>query len=114
MCKWGTTVPLFLKIPADLSSTGQECWKVKQIDACIAPLVSALQGVGIDMRSSCCGHGKVRGEIILQEKLREKMLQVCCDNCPPSKPCVDVEEPACEWSQTITDRILALICEEIK
>ena len=66
MCSWGDTLPVLVKIPADLSATSEEYWKVKQIDSCIAPIVRGLQEAGIDMRSSCCGHGKARAEIILQ------------------------------------------------
>jgi len=38
-----------------------------KIDHCIAPIVKALQKGGIDMRASCCGHGKRRGRIELQD-----------------------------------------------
>jgi hypothetical protein len=54
-------------IPADLSCTGKARWKSAKIDACIAPIVKALQRGGIDMRGSCCGHGKAIGEIHLQD-----------------------------------------------
>lgn len=60
MCKHGDTVKVTVKIPADLSHTGKSYRKRTQIDRCIAPIVSALQTAGIDMRSSCCGHGKGR------------------------------------------------------
>ena len=61
------TVPVLVKIPADLSCTGEEKWKECPIDACIARLVWALQQAGVDMRSSCCGHGGSEGEITLQD-----------------------------------------------
>ena len=67
MCKWGTTTPVHVKIPADLSCTGEERWKDAQIDSCIAPLVRALQEGGIDMRGSCCGHDERPGHIDLQD-----------------------------------------------
>jgi len=67
MCEWGDHVNVQVKIPADLSSTGEEKWKDCLIDRCIAPLVKALQEGGIDMRGSCCGHGKGPGEIHLQD-----------------------------------------------
>ncbi|MCK4760213.1 MAG: hypothetical protein KAT69_09185 [Candidatus Aminicenantes bacterium] len=38
-----------------------------KIDKCIAPIVEALQKGGIDMRGSCCGHGKGPGRIDLQD-----------------------------------------------
>lgn len=67
MCKYGDTVNVVVIVPADLSSTGKEAWRTKAIDRCIAPIVHALQNANIDMRSSCCGHGKGDGEIILQD-----------------------------------------------
>jgi len=67
MCIWGTTTPVFVKVPADLSSTGRVKWKWEEIDSCIAGLVDALQTAGIDMRGSCCGHGQSFGSIHLQD-----------------------------------------------
>jgi len=67
MCAWGNTVPVLVRIPADLSCTGQARWAVKPIDRCIAPTVRVLQRAGIDMRSSCCGHGKGPPEIVVDE-----------------------------------------------
>jgi hypothetical protein len=60
-------IGVMVKIPADLSHTGQEQWKYAQIDACIAPIVKALQEGGIDMRGSCCGHDSGIGDIHLQD-----------------------------------------------
>jgi hypothetical protein len=59
-----------VKIPADLSYTGEERWKDAEIDAEIADIVKALQQGGIDMRASCSGHGKRPGEILLQDGRR--------------------------------------------
>jgi len=67
MCQWGTCVMVYVKVPADLSATGRDEWRLKAIDACIADIVAALQAAGIDMRSSCCGHGKELGHIELQD-----------------------------------------------
>ena len=68
-CKNCCEFPILVKvkIPADLSSTGEEEWKIDQIDACIAPIVKALQEGEIDMRGSCCGHGIMDGDIHLQD-----------------------------------------------
>lgn len=55
------------KIPADLSRCGKEVWKPCWIDACLAPIINALQLAGVDMRGSCCGHGEQFGEIYLQD-----------------------------------------------
>jgi hypothetical protein len=67
MCEHGTDVMVSVKIPADLSCDGQEKWKDVGIDACIAPIVKALQDGGVDIRSSCCGHGRQQGHIDLQD-----------------------------------------------
>jgi len=67
VCKVGEYELVNVKIPADLSHTGKSYWKKAQIDKCIAPIVKALQEGGIDMRGSCCGHGKRNGDIHLQD-----------------------------------------------
>lgn len=67
MCDPGNFTPVNVKIPADLSSTGKEKWRKMGIDSCIAPIVKALQNGRIDMRGSCCGHGKADGDIHLQD-----------------------------------------------
>lgn len=67
MCKHGTDIMVRVKVPADLSSTGAEKWREFGIDACIAPIVKALQEGGIDMRGSCCGHGNAAGRIDLAD-----------------------------------------------
>ena len=67
MCKWGTDVILSVPIHSRCSHTKKFRWADKGIDKCIAPIVRALQEGGIDMRSSCCGHGKTDGEIELQD-----------------------------------------------
>ena len=56
-----------LKVPADLNTSGTEEWKSVQLDACIVPLIKALQKAGIDMRGSCCGHNTKEGHIHLQD-----------------------------------------------
>jgi hypothetical protein len=67
MCEHGTETPVTVKIPADLSCDGQERLKEVGVDSCIASIVSALQAGGVDMRGSCCGHGKGTGHIDLQD-----------------------------------------------
>lgn len=70
MCKWGESIKVNVKIPADLACSGKSYWKEMKIDKCITPIVRALQEGGIDMRGSCCGHGKGRGNIELQDGRR--------------------------------------------
>jgi hypothetical protein len=67
MCEWGNVKPVCVKIPAEQSHTGRAYWKEVGIDACIADIVEALQAAGIDMRGSCCGHGKEAGSILLAD-----------------------------------------------
>ena len=61
------TIPLRVNIPAGLSHTGQEHWATKPIDACLAPIVEALNDAGIFTAACCCGHGQYEGSIILQD-----------------------------------------------
>lgn len=67
MCEWGTHELVRVRIPADLACEGRAKWKRMKIDKCIAPIVRALQEGGINMRGSCCGHGKGPGEIELED-----------------------------------------------
>jgi hypothetical protein len=74
MCKWGNTtlVPVF--IPARLSRTGKDAAKLADIDTCIAPLVRALNAVGLITVASCCGHGKQPGSIIFSD---DSEIRIC-------------------------------------
>lgn len=65
MCKHTTLVRV--PIAADLSHTGEKRWDWKAVDACIAPLVNALNQAGIETRGCCCGHGWADGSILLQD-----------------------------------------------
>ena len=67
MCEWGTTIPIEVTVPAEQSYTGKDRRAVRQIDACIAPIVDALNKLGLRTDVSCCGHGKVPGEIVLHD-----------------------------------------------
>ena len=67
MCKGGTNTRVRVRIPEDLSCTGKSYLRTMKIDSCIAPIVKALQDGKVDMRGSCCGHGKGLGDIHLQD-----------------------------------------------
>lgn len=67
MCKWGTSEEVLVTIPAELSYTHEDRVDIKKIDACIAPIVRALNEAGIRTDASCCGHGKVDGFISLHD-----------------------------------------------
>ena len=67
MCKWGDSVKLVVPIPAELSHTGRFRWEIKSVDSCIAPIIQALNEAGIHTASSCCGHDKEEGSILLHD-----------------------------------------------
>lgn len=67
MCRWGTDVVLEVTIPAELSHTGEERQKRVAIDACIAPLIKALNSGGVQTDYCCCGHGEKDGVIALHD-----------------------------------------------
>lgn len=67
MCAWGTDELCLVPIPAELSYTGEFRWAIRGVDACIAPIVNALNAAGIYTAQSCCGHGKGPGRIDLHD-----------------------------------------------
>lgn len=67
MCDHWATKNVMVKIPANLSHTGQYRWANIGIDSCIADIVQALQLGGIDMRASCCCHGHPLGVIDMED-----------------------------------------------
>jgi len=60
MCHWGDTVQVVLP---EGHPTERE--RVRLIDRCLAPVVSALNAAGVWTTASCCGHGKRPGTIAL-------------------------------------------------
>lgn len=62
MCKWGNDIIVKLQRPMGVSQRDY-CG----VDACIAPLVQAMNDNGMETVSSCCGHGNRPGEIILAD-----------------------------------------------
>jgi hypothetical protein len=77
MCKWGTYKNIEVTIPAHLSCTGETRKAVKPIDACIAPIVKALNEAGVTTIASCCGHGKRPSNISLTDG---RELVICPDH----------------------------------
>ncbi len=67
MCKWGTDEIVEVTIPAELSYTGKERQKRVAIDACIAPIIKALNAGGVRTDYCCCGHGEKDGAILLHD-----------------------------------------------
>lgn len=60
-------VVLELTVPAELSSTGEAKQKMCGIDACIAPIVKALNDGGVQTIGCCCGHKRRPGDILLAD-----------------------------------------------
>lgn len=67
MCKHNTLTNCLVPMPPELSHTGEFRWAIKGIDACIAPIVNALNAAGIYTSNSCCGHGETDGTIFLHD-----------------------------------------------
>lgn len=63
MCKWGTDV----EVENLLAFNGEWHRRTWKIDACIAPVVKALNDGDVDTVASCCGHGKGQGRIDLAD-----------------------------------------------
>jgi len=63
MCKWGTVTKVkFCKPKTKIKTRKMEGY----VDSCIAPIVQALNNAGIRTLASCCGHGHIPGNIILE------------------------------------------------
>lgn len=62
MCQWGTDTMVRLCVPMPVSGRTEI-----GVDACIAPLVQALNDAGIETIACCCGHGKTYGRIDLAD-----------------------------------------------
>lgn len=63
MCEWGTDV----EVENLLAWNGEWHRRTWKIDACIAPIVKALNEGGVESTQSCCGHGKEAGIIALAD-----------------------------------------------
>jgi hypothetical protein len=79
-------------IDADLACEGHEKWKRVKIDKCIAPIVKALQKGGINMRGSCCGHGKDIGEIELSDGRKLLIYPTSNQFTAPAPPWITVDK----------------------
>ena len=63
----GQTVMCRVPRSARLSHRGKVHWLNKPVDKCLAPVVNALNALGVYTRACCCGHGAAPGNIILQD-----------------------------------------------
>lgn len=67
MCEQGDTVSMPIGVPAWLSRSGKAYTETVAVDRCIAALVRAINDGGIATVASCCGHGRITGNIILAD-----------------------------------------------
>jgi hypothetical protein len=67
MCKWGTDGEARYLVSPSASHSGEAYWKTGKVDACIAPIITALNAHGIYTEGCCCGHGKADGTIWLTD-----------------------------------------------
>jgi len=65
MCEHGTTTRVYLLRTS--ASGGPPAYGPVEVDACIAPLVAALNDAGFRTVASCCGHGRRPGSIALAD-----------------------------------------------
>ena len=61
MCENGNTVEV------QVHHVGEIRLGLVDVDKCIAPIISALNEVGIATEGCCCGHGKTTGHITLTD-----------------------------------------------
>ena len=64
MCEWGRVVNVALCVPKPSGRTSVP------VDFCIAELVSVLNRLGVATETSCCGHGKEVGEVLVADGTR--------------------------------------------
>lgn len=62
MCRWGTDASIRLNRPRPVSGRTEIL-----VDACIAPLIQALNDAGVHTVGCCCGHGKAPGEVLIEQ-----------------------------------------------
>lgn len=65
MCQHGDRTMTEVHVHWSIAHEETEVYKPMPIDTCIAPLVKALDDLGIRMLGSCCGHGEMYGQISL-------------------------------------------------
>lgn len=62
MCQWGTDAIVTLAHPMEVSGRTEIT-----VDACLAPLVQALNDAGVHTLGCCCGHGHAAGSILYEQ-----------------------------------------------
>ena len=77
MCEHGNTTLVKLCRPRKVSGRTEV-----PVDSCIAPLVQALNDLGIETMSACCGHGETPASIMIN--MSDNIFRVETINYPES------------------------------
>lgn len=100
-------VMMKVTILAHLSRDGHQHQAVKGVDACIASIVRALNDGGVMTTSSCCGHGRGDGSVLLADG-REIIIRNGGANNPLSAPSIAGGQ---KMETTLTDEELAALLD---
>ena len=75
MCAWGINRPVTLAYQMLVSGRTEV-----DVDACLAPLIQALNDAGVQTVGCCCGHGRGQGSVLIQQDARiiELRLTATC------------------------------------
>ena len=71
MCQSRNSTKIKLCQP-NLHSGKTEVW----VDKCIAPLIQMLNDYGVRTIGCCCGHGKWKGSVFIQNKYTENVFEM--------------------------------------
>ncbi len=63
MCKWGTDTKIKLY-----------SGKVIKIDSCLKEIIEAMDKFGVKTVGCCCGHGKSRGSIMIDNERKDGLF----------------------------------------
>lgn len=71
MCRRGTDALVKLNRPRPVSGRAETL-----VDACIAPLVQALNDAGVETLGCCCGHGREPGSVLFYQDGEARELRL--------------------------------------
>lgn len=71
MCDWGTNVIIRLAYPMHISGRTEVA-----VDACLAPLIQALNDHGVHTTGCCCGHGRSEGSVLFEQDGEQRTLRL--------------------------------------
>lgn len=70
---------IYLKFPSHMLSVNGGYYTDKEgclIDLCLVNEIRELWDKGVSTYASCCGHGRIHGTIAVDEKDRQKMVEL--------------------------------------